>query len=623
MFATRQRSIFGLVSWHPRGIGKQRLDRHNEVLAKLTDAQRANNTTRGFMPGLINPALGEAGGRIPSPYDFEEGQRKRGPPKGKAKVEKDKEEEDVKGEESDEEENEESSSAPSSIPRGPPRGLFAPPRSNFSRDPSQRTFHPSPANLYQGPPPGFSYPAPTLESNGRKRGRDQTLEEFNAETGGRKKIRTTAPSAEFGLIPTPMAGPMPHYDPHLAEDFACYGIDITKRKADDLEAEDEPRKRPRRGGMVDVVDVEACTPAPRARPTRIPSSRRPVQDINFLGHIDPALLDPALFAPPFNPFTTELAATETRHQRQMEGRNVVRAPTQAHLPGARAAVGTGTRMEGRSVLRAPLGEHLPGARTLNNSAPRIWDNLPQAWAQAGTESQPQRHTGASIMDGHEAHLPGARAPGTTTTRIGRHSEVRAAARGPAAPPTLGRAQNTTGTRLEAGSEASAPSRGERLPRGRAPATTDTASQRPGEASNEAGQAPWEHLPGARTQITEADRALAEILRAGEESEEQKAENDEFFRWINEVYPGPVPHETPPQFYQPPNLSGPQPHQPPRAINQQPNLSGSMATYAGNAQWETTQTPGVEIFSDRRYYGDMPVGDETWWRAVGRAVGWDM
>lgn len=37
------------------------------VIRALNPAQRVGNTTRGSTPGLIDPAQGEAGGRIPRP----------------------------------------------------------------------------------------------------------------------------------------------------------------------------------------------------------------------------------------------------------------------------------------------------------------------------------------------------------------------------------------------------------------------------------------------------------------------------------------------------------------------------------------------------------------------------
>lgn len=54
-----------MISWwtNPNAPGNQ------PVIRTLTPGQVAGNTTRGSTPGLIDPALGEAGGRIPDPDD--------------------------------------------------------------------------------------------------------------------------------------------------------------------------------------------------------------------------------------------------------------------------------------------------------------------------------------------------------------------------------------------------------------------------------------------------------------------------------------------------------------------------------------------------------------------------
>ena len=64
---------FTMLSWHTKG--KWRRGQPNAsreaVLAMLTPAQVTANSTRGSTPGLIDPALGEAGGRIPWPVTKE------------------------------------------------------------------------------------------------------------------------------------------------------------------------------------------------------------------------------------------------------------------------------------------------------------------------------------------------------------------------------------------------------------------------------------------------------------------------------------------------------------------------------------------------------------------------
>ncbi|KAI9924457.1 hypothetical protein ASPWEDRAFT_167435 [Aspergillus wentii DTO 134E9] len=70
--ALQQRSVrfrqeFGLLTW---GTGNKRSnDLENILMPKLHAAgvDLLANTTRGYTPGLINPVLGEAGGRIPVP----------------------------------------------------------------------------------------------------------------------------------------------------------------------------------------------------------------------------------------------------------------------------------------------------------------------------------------------------------------------------------------------------------------------------------------------------------------------------------------------------------------------------------------------------------------------------
>ena len=68
MLASRSmRPLYKMLSWHTKGRVATINTRRAAVLAQLTPAQIAANTTRGSTPGLINPALGEIGGRIPHP----------------------------------------------------------------------------------------------------------------------------------------------------------------------------------------------------------------------------------------------------------------------------------------------------------------------------------------------------------------------------------------------------------------------------------------------------------------------------------------------------------------------------------------------------------------------------
>ncbi|MCJ1286780.1 hypothetical protein MMC26_006126 [Xylographa opegraphella] len=61
------RPALGLIAWHIRGTKNGRDTQQLKILDRLTPMQKAANTTRGLSPGLIDPALGEAGGRIAWP----------------------------------------------------------------------------------------------------------------------------------------------------------------------------------------------------------------------------------------------------------------------------------------------------------------------------------------------------------------------------------------------------------------------------------------------------------------------------------------------------------------------------------------------------------------------------
>ncbi|KAI4177691.1 MAG: hypothetical protein LQ343_000154 [Gyalolechia ehrenbergii] len=63
MLVMRNRASHKMVTWTTDNGPSSRADWINE----MTDQQRQDNTTRGLTPGLINPALGEAGGRVPLP----------------------------------------------------------------------------------------------------------------------------------------------------------------------------------------------------------------------------------------------------------------------------------------------------------------------------------------------------------------------------------------------------------------------------------------------------------------------------------------------------------------------------------------------------------------------------
>ena len=57
------RPALGLIAWHIKGTKDGRDAQQVKVLNRLTTMQKADNITRGLSPGLIDLALGEAGGR--------------------------------------------------------------------------------------------------------------------------------------------------------------------------------------------------------------------------------------------------------------------------------------------------------------------------------------------------------------------------------------------------------------------------------------------------------------------------------------------------------------------------------------------------------------------------------
>ncbi len=81
----RNRPKYGLRSWFPKQVHQARNTRRDTVMAMLSPAQIAANTTRGTTPGLIDHILGEAGGRVPHPAG-RKGQGVRRGPRKKAKL---------------------------------------------------------------------------------------------------------------------------------------------------------------------------------------------------------------------------------------------------------------------------------------------------------------------------------------------------------------------------------------------------------------------------------------------------------------------------------------------------------------------------------------------------------
>ena len=87
----RNRPKYGMRSWFPKQVHQNHNARRDAVMGMLSDEQIAANTTRGTTPGLKDPALGEAGGRIPHPegrkgLGVRRGPRKKGPSKASQEV---------------------------------------------------------------------------------------------------------------------------------------------------------------------------------------------------------------------------------------------------------------------------------------------------------------------------------------------------------------------------------------------------------------------------------------------------------------------------------------------------------------------------------------------------------
>ncbi|KAL8720704.1 MAG: hypothetical protein Q9225_002470 [Loekoesia sp. 1 TL-2023] len=70
MHISRNRSKWGMLSWFTITLHENENRAREEALKMLSTEQINNNTTRGITPGLKNPALGEAGGRVPLPENL-------------------------------------------------------------------------------------------------------------------------------------------------------------------------------------------------------------------------------------------------------------------------------------------------------------------------------------------------------------------------------------------------------------------------------------------------------------------------------------------------------------------------------------------------------------------------
>jgi len=495
MGATRLRSKFGLITWHSRGNGKKMTELRDGVLNRLSQTQIANNTTRGLTPGLINPALGEAGGRVPLPGEDDQGAEDQGSDEEQGN---DEEQENVEGHRNEEEH----SPAIGEIAQGPSRGNFHPPR--------------APGNIM-------------------KRKRNDTPEQGDSGDHNRKKTRTMAPPAYDTLPKTsyggdhsrtlswtqassarrenlgiPQTQPVQHYDAHAIQDFARYGIDLLKRKHDDSEADAQPRKRARTA----MADEEEYI---RASPTAIIPSvrerRQRQENAEFMNHLDPALFHtPANRIPSEQQEAAASAVTDSRPRVQPDRRRMARPVTPAHQPRTRAPVSAETSRQDRGEATATPRVHLLGARAPNTTETRLQDlleastareapqaQLPSARAAVTTYASLQDHEGPeNILRRQRAHLPGARTRNTDTPEThhpGRTEAPRAhllRARGPNTAETrsLGQARREAILAQLLGASA----------RG----TTDTHNSGPSEAIM-ARDIPRAHLPSARAHGTAETR----------------------------------------------------------------------------------------------------------------------
>jgi len=194
------------------------------VLNQLSRAQTDSNTTRGLTPGLINPALGEVGGRIPLPGEDNEGDEEQGNEEGQGNDE-------LKGNDEDQANDEKALPAPSDRAKGPPRGIFHP----VTR---------APGNIMKRKRNNIPEQA---DHGDHDRKKIRTMAPFARQydmpetayggKDGRTTSRTNAPPAGREVSRIPRAEPVQHYDADAVEDFARYGINVSKRKHDDSHAE--------------------------------------------------------------------------------------------------------------------------------------------------------------------------------------------------------------------------------------------------------------------------------------------------------------------------------------------------------------------------------------------------
>lgn len=445
------------------------------VLNQLSRAQTDSNTTRGLTPGLINPALGEVGGRIPLPGEDNEGDEEQGNEEGQGNDE-------LKGNDEDQANDEEALPAPSDRAKGPPRGIFHP----VTR---------APGNIMKRKRNDI----PEQADNGdHDRKRVRTMAPFArqydmpetacGEKYGRTTSQTRAPPARREVLRIPRAEPVQHYDADAVEDFARYGINVSKRKHDDSHADIEPRKRAR----TVTVNKEEYVPAPpRATVSSARGRRQPENNDELISRLDPALFHTsANHVPNEQQQAAASALTESRPRAHLDRRRMARPATKEHLPRARASLTAEICRQDRGQATSTPRVHLPGARASNTTETRLQDLLEASMAREGPQahlpttraqttiytSRQDQQEAKNISRRQRAHLPGARAPSI------------------AEPRSLGQVRREAVLAQLLGASAQD--------------NTDTRNSGPGEATMARG-IPQAHPPGARAQGTAETHHLAQ------------------------------------------------------------------------------------------------------------------
>lgn len=78
MTTSRNRTSWGMIGWFPNTLHNNDNGAHDKALSLLSAEQIENNTSRGTTPGLIDPMLGETGGRVLVPNPTKRQSKRRG-----------------------------------------------------------------------------------------------------------------------------------------------------------------------------------------------------------------------------------------------------------------------------------------------------------------------------------------------------------------------------------------------------------------------------------------------------------------------------------------------------------------------------------------------------------------